>query len=314
MGPLLTYSGRRNERRRKNPQLASSAARHCTFLCVLIGLLRLDTTNAWITRPAPPRATHHRASSDIGDDLASLLGDRSAADWIDAASAVTQESCRLLGIKSMGVDYGLVRTGVAATVGYEPKPLAILKDLTPEKVSATVVRYAAAEQASRIIVGLPLHKNGTMAEQTNLTLSFATTLAIETLRVLGPNVPVVLWDERYTSKEAAARARSRNPHGGRLYGTLDADAACIILEHYYLDNGKDAPVVEVDDDELRAECLREFAERQQAEETVKAASLVERELRIQQRKEAIERDRQIQAEAGVGSGSAKKKKKRKKKK
>jgi RNase H-fold protein (predicted Holliday junction resolvase) len=130
---------------------------------------------------------------------------------LHAAAAVTQESCQLLSIKSVGVDYGLVRTGVAVTVGYDPKPLAILTDLNATRVSQQVVRYCRSEQASRVIVGLPLHKNGTVAEQTNLTLNFSQELAKHVLRELGPGVPVLLWDERYTSKEAAARAHSQDP-------------------------------------------------------------------------------------------------------
>ena len=76
---------------------------------------------------------------------------------LDAAASLTQESCSLLGVKSIGVDYGVVRTGVAVTVGYDPKPLAILADLNTTQVCQQVVRTCQSERANQVVVGLPLH-------------------------------------------------------------------------------------------------------------------------------------------------------------
>jgi putative transcription antitermination factor YqgF len=238
----------------------------------------------------------------------------SAPSLIDAASAVTQGSCQLLGVKSIGVDYGLVRTGVAATVGYNPSPIAILSDLNNTQVSQQVIRYARAEQASRIIVGLPLHKNGTVAEQTNITIVFGEELARNVLEQLGPNTPVLWWDERYTSKEAAARAKSRNPHSS-LYGTLDADAACIILESYYNDNGQDAEEVELPPD-VREECIQRWRAGKQSIDDALQASQDKRDSNMLRRKEVIAQERKMEKEMAENStfddSSPKKRKKKKK--
>jgi putative transcription antitermination factor YqgF len=235
---------------------------------------------------------------------------------VDAAAAVTQQSCQLLGVKSVGVDYGLVRTGLAATVGYSPKPLAILSDLNSTEVCHQVIKHCKAEQASQIIVGLPLHKNGTEAEQTNVTRIFATELATIALQTLGPKVPVYMWDERYTSKEAAARAHSHDPNRW-LHGTLDADAACIILEHYYNSNGKDAHQV-LPPKEVQEECIRvwEIA-RNREEESLRAAMEQRQGGRTLKRQEAMERARQLEAEMakdGILGQSRKQKKKKNRKK
>lgn len=238
----------------------------------------------------------------------------SAPSLIDAASAVTQGSCRLLGVKSIGVDYGLVRTGLASTVGYNPSPIGILTDLNNTQVSQQVIRYARAEQASRIIVGLPLHKNGTVAEQTNITIVFGEELARNVLEQLGPNVPVLWWDERYTSKEAAARAHSKNPHTS-LYGTLDADAACIILENYYEDNGEDAQEVELPPDVREQSILRWKVGKQSIDDALRA-SQDKRNSNVLRRKEAIAQERMMEkemAENGQVDDSSPKKKKKKKK-
>ena len=239
---------------------------------------------------------------------------QASSTLIDAAATVTQESCPLLGIKSLGVDYGLVRTGVAVTVGYEPKPIAILtnnlnNNSTTAGLSRQIIRHAQSQRASRIIVGLPLHKNGTVAEQTNLTLDFCQELAQHVLRELGPTVVVHLWDERYTSKEAAARAHVQDPDRF-LYGTLDADAACIILENYYHDNGLGALTVKIPE-AVRRDCIATYEDRQRKEQRSLQAAVDEREMKIQRRKEAIARCVKLEEQQRAMNGLKSKKKKRK---
>ena len=184
--------------------------------------------------------------------------DASDAHVIRAAAEVTQQSCELLGVKSIGVDYGLVKTGIAVTAGYQPKPIAIV---STTNLCQQVVQIVKSEQATQIIVGLPLHKNGTEAEQTQLTRLFAHNLTLLVRQEFGPTVPVLLWDERYTSKYAAALANSQHTNSNNrrqdLYGTLDAEAACIILEHYYALNGAGAQQVKLSDD-LEAQCLQVY--------------------------------------------------------
>jgi putative Holliday junction resolvase len=239
-------------------------------------------------------------SGEEGRDLVS--------DVIQAAAMMTHDSCQLLGVKSVGVDYGLVRTGVAVTVGYNPKPLAILSDLNSTQVCDCVVDICKTEQASRVIVGLPLHKNGTEAEQTTLTRIFAAELAQKVLLGLGPKVPVVMWDERYTSKEAAARAHARDPNLD-LYGQLDADAACIILENYYNDNGIGAENVPVPNEML--EQATQIWEEQKTREGLRLkAAQEDRDSRLSWKKEAMARDRGLESEDGSTKSKKKKKKKR----
>jgi putative Holliday junction resolvase len=230
---------------------------------------------------------------------------------VEAAAASTQQSCALLGIKSIGVDYGLVRTGVALTIGYEPKPITILSNLNATQVAHQVVKYCQSEQIKQIIVGLPLHKNGTEAFQSTLTREFASHLAAVAMARLGPNVPVYLWDERYTSKEAAARLRSRDPNQ-RLYKMLDADAACIILEHYYSENGQGAERVDVPE-HMKKICLGAWNAQKEEEAMQKQVQSDQRALRTQRRKEAMERARKVEEEMRKDGGLGSKKKKKKKK-
>jgi putative Holliday junction resolvase len=256
------------------------------------------------------------SASSSNSTRSEAFGERKASlqeTLINAAAASTQATCRLIGVKAIGVDYGLVRTGIAATIGFEPKPIAILSDLNNTQVCREVISFARAEQASQIIVGLPLHKNGTVAEQTNITLVFAQELGQCVLAALGPNVPVYLWDERYSSKEAAARARAANPDRF-LYATLDAEAACIILEHYFYENGEGSITVEMDAS-TRQDCLERYNANQMEEARRMEQNLLERQAKIQDRLDRIAQMKREDAELSSGQNqntSSKKKKKKKK--
>lgn len=282
----------------------------------------------------------------------------------DMFAQQTKKRNPLLGIKSIGVDYGLVRTGLAVSIGYNPEGLDMiitdhpllredeLEGMTKEKaekeeerrlevqraqVAKKVVQLAKAEDADRIVVGLPLYQNGTEAPQTVLTRKFACNhLAIATLRTLGPGVTVYLCDERYTSKEAAARMRSRGSHSQvDLHGLLDAESAKIILEQYYNDfnsrydsrdhdglvesiddPGYNGEIVTIQDVDLIEELTNEYNEKRRLEEQQLVAERNDRESRTKWRKLAMEQDRirdeeQQEEENNTSKKSKKKKKKRK---
>ena len=55
--------------------------------------------------------------------------------------------------------------------GYRPRPLAILllSGLDANALSSHVVDYVLSERATNVVLGLPLHKNGTGSEQSDIT-------------------------------------------------------------------------------------------------------------------------------------------------
>ncbi len=235
---------------------------------------------------------------------------------LTAAAELTTTTSSLLGVKSIGVDYGLVRTGLAVTVGYEPEPLAIVSDLNNTQLSQKIVKLAESEKASQIILGLPFHKNGTEAEQTIITREFASHLSCAVYAHFGPDkMPIYLWDERYTSKEAAARLRSVNPRAN-LYKELDAEAACIILEYYYEDNGQGAQRVDLPEDDNIRETIYQAWEMKKKEEIQRLRKLTEIRMNPHaSRKAMIERAKLLDEKlAQENSGAPNKKKKKKKKK
>jgi putative Holliday junction resolvase len=84
------------------------------------------------------------------------------------------------------------------------------------------------EGVTQLVVGLPLHADGSAGRQARRAEQFARVAA----RVLG--LPAVLWDERLSTREAEAivRAQGRNVRRLRQRGELDAIAAAAILQDY----------------------------------------------------------------------------------
>lgn len=127
---------------------------------------------------------------------------------------------------------------------------------------------------------------------------------------MGPDCPVYLWDERYTSKEAAARLHSKNPDQS-LYGLLDAEAACIILENFYTDNGEGAERVQVDA-ELEEIYTKAWQQKQRLREQGVQNLQEDRARNLRWKQEAIRRDREMEQTSSVSPSRKKKKKKKKK--
>eukprot|EP00578_Thalassiosira_sp_NH16_P003535 CAMPEP_0181131678 /NCGR_PEP_ID=MMETSP1071-20121207/30571_1 /TAXON_ID=35127 /ORGANISM="Thalassiosira sp., Strain NH16" /LENGTH=285 /DNA_ID=CAMNT_0023217923 /DNA_START=10 /DNA_END=867 /DNA_ORIENTATION=- len=238
----------------------------------------------------------------------------------DVSDEALSEKFSLL--RSIGVDYGLVRTGIAITTGgYRPRPLNIISGLDSAELSKVVVDHVLTERATNVVLGLPLHKNGTVSEQSVVTRTFGQELMREMRCRCGSNIDLVLWDERYTSKEAASRitaqAMARNqriPSASDLGGELDADAACIILEDYYKEFGADAERVALENATLADECNEIYRMNIDAGERTRMEKMEERERLRNARREMMERVRALEEESGTAVAAGKRKKKKKKKK
>ncbi|KAL7435721.1 hypothetical protein ACHAXM_004806 [Skeletonema potamos] len=233
-------------------------------------------------------------------------------------------------LRSIGIDYGLSRTGIAITTGgYHPRPLAILSNYqNSTHLSTQIVQYIISEQATNIVLGLPLHKDGSNSEQSHITREFGQVLLQQVRQYCGNQISLTLWDERYTSKEAATRIKAeaiakkeRIPSASELETQLDADAACIILEDYYKECGLDGEVVEFANEILERECHDIYLRNMERQEETRRRLMEEREMGRNARKEMIARVKALEEEKESGAGdnirnglSQQKKKKKKKKK
>ena len=124
------------------------------------------------------------------------------------AARLASRACapaRGFGTRTLGVDFGLRRTGLAVSAGIAPLPIGIIDDQSANltAVAAQVVRAARSEGASQLVLGMPYNSSGGEGEQAIATRRFGELLA----REAAPR-PVYLWDERFSSAEASMRANA----------------------------------------------------------------------------------------------------------
>ena len=271
----------------------------------------------------------YTASQDeVCNDNTSSSSPSSLPSTVTSSTVLPSSDDSFSTLRSIGVDYGLTRTGVAITTGgYHPRPLDILSGYNSTELSTIIVNYVQSEQATNIVLGLPLHKDGSDSEQSTITREFGQCLLQEVRRRCGKGISITLWDERYTSKEAASRIKAeaiarnqRIPSASDLETELDADAACIILEDYYKEFGQDGEIVLLENVEMEKECEIIYLQNLKSQEEMRQRILDERERGRNARQEMIARVKALE-EGGSGvvgggddDGSKKMKKKKKKKK
>ncbi|MBQ0121874.1 MAG: Holliday junction resolvase RuvX [Bacteroidales bacterium] len=128
----------------------------------------------------------------------------------------------------LGIDYGRRRTGVAVT-----DPLQIVAGAIGTLPTHTVLQfikdYVAKEEVELIVVGQPTQLNGQPSESMRYITPF-----VNTLRKQLPEMPVVMYDERFTSTIAhqAMIDGGMKKSDRRDKGRVDSIAATIILNDY----------------------------------------------------------------------------------
>lgn len=143
----------------------------------------------------------------------------------------------------LGIDYGARRIGLALSdaTATLASPLRAIARRGPE---ADALRQVAAEAAAvaaspdglaAIVVGWPRRLDGSPNAQTRLVEAFARELE----RMVA--VPVVLQDERLSSREAEAHLAVRERDWRKRKAKLDAAAAAIVLQDYLDGRSRTAP-------------------------------------------------------------------------
>lgn len=87
-------------------------------------------------------------------------------------------------------------------------------------------RLVREKQVTQILVGLPLHMSGEAGAQAEWARDFSTSLQRYT------GVPVILRDERLTSREAERALRGSGVAHDQRKATIDRLSATILLQSY----------------------------------------------------------------------------------
>jgi putative Holliday junction resolvase len=124
-------------------------------------------------------------------------------------------------VRILALDYGSARTGVAVSdaTGTIAIPVGVVERAATPDGLVRLREVVAEQEAERVVVGMPLTLRGEVGEQARRTEEF--------VRALGEllDVPVEIYDERFTTKLAAREAIRRD-------AAEDARAAAHLLESY----------------------------------------------------------------------------------
>ena len=128
----------------------------------------------------------------------------------------------------MAIDYGRKRVGVAVT---DPMQIIAggLATVPAHEIVAFIEKYVATEPVETIVVGLPTQMNNQPSESMRYIQPF-----VATLKKKIPHIPVVFYDERFTSVLAhrAMIDGGMKKMARRDKAVVDKIAATIILEDY----------------------------------------------------------------------------------
>lgn len=128
----------------------------------------------------------------------------------------------------IGIDYGRKRTGVAVT-----DPLKIvagaLATVPTHTLEQFITDYVAREQVELIVIGQPTQLDGQPSESMRYITPF-----VNRLKKILPDIPIVMYDERFTSTIAhqAMIAGGMKKSDRRDKARVDSIAATIILNDY----------------------------------------------------------------------------------
>lgn len=128
----------------------------------------------------------------------------------------------------LAIDYGRKRTGLAVT-----DPLRItagpLETVLTHELEQWLTAYFQKEQVDTVVIGHPMQLSGEDSESMTYIQPF-----MNRFRKLFPNVPLVQFDERFTSVlahramiDGGMKKKQRQDKA-----VVDKIAACIILEDY----------------------------------------------------------------------------------
>ena len=129
----------------------------------------------------------------------------------------------------LAFDFGKKRIGVAIgnSLLSKAQPLITVDSENTEQRFAMIAKLIETWQPVLLVVGLPMHSDGTAHELTHLSQRFARRLAGRF------KIKVILKDERYTSQSASAALREVGVTGRKQKTVLDQVAAQHILQSFF---------------------------------------------------------------------------------
>jgi len=132
------------------------------------------------------------------------------------------------GKRVLALDYGTKRIGVALSdeLGWTAQPLETLNRRTLDQDIAHIASLVRTYEVRQVLLGFPLQLDGREGPAIQAMREFHTRLEE------GVAVPVVLWDERLTTKAAEDLFIAADVSRKKRKGVVDRIAASILLQSY----------------------------------------------------------------------------------
>jgi putative Holliday junction resolvase len=132
-------------------------------------------------------------------------------------------------MRLIAIDYGLKRTGIALgdTESRLALPFEVFEKLTDGQLAEAIGQLVRKEAIDAVVVGMPLHADGSVSGQSKLTERFILGL----VQVLGPKVPLHRWSE-YLSTHSAEGKLAGHYTRNQKRARVDALAAAGILQDW----------------------------------------------------------------------------------
>ncbi len=131
-------------------------------------------------------------------------------------------------MRVLGVDYGTVRTGIAASdpTGFMAVGVGNIKAKGLHELAQKISEMAKERECGAIVIGLPINMNGTRSDK------------CDTVELLGryiseyTDIPVEYFDERMSTMVAHRYLNATDTRGAKRKERVDTLAAEIILQNY----------------------------------------------------------------------------------
>ena len=132
------------------------------------------------------------------------------------------------GKRVLALDYGTVRIGVALSdeMGWTAQPLETLNRRTLDRDIAHIASLVGIHEVRQVLLGFPIQLDGREGPAIQAMREFQARLE------QGVPVPVILWDERLTTKAAEDLLIAADVSRKKRKGVVDRIAASILLQSY----------------------------------------------------------------------------------
>lgn len=128
----------------------------------------------------------------------------------------------------LALDYGNKRIGMAITdpLGITAQPFNVLCGLSESEIIKRISSIIEEKNIEKIVLGLPLTLKGTRGKSVKKVEHFAERLSRKV------SVPIIYWDERFTSVQAQRALIQMNEKVYRHKEKVDLIASVILLQSY----------------------------------------------------------------------------------